>query len=66
MFKDNKSPRISDRTRIIVCNLGDSLDGMNQQTTRGGHLLPQNLNNKDQYKVFFSVMMDLFKNLSED
>ena len=50
---------------IIVVNNGDSLDGMNGQTTRGGHMLPQNMTNKDQFKNYFSIMMDLFKNLSE-
>lgn len=54
-----------DIQQIHIINCGDSLDGFDQMTTRKGHLLPQNLNNKDQYKVFFSVMMDLFKNLSE-
>jgi len=52
-------------THIIVCNIGDSLDGYNGQTTRGGHLLPQNMNNKDQYKTYIGVMLDLFKNISE-
>lgn len=51
--------------KICVVNLGDSLDGFDGQTTRGGHGLPQNLNNKDQYKTYFSLMMDFFKNLSE-
>ena len=52
-------------TNINILNVGDSLDGMNAQTTRGGHALPQNLDNKDQFKVYFNVMLDLFKNLSE-
>jgi len=52
-------------SNIIICNIGDSLDGYNGQTTRGGHGLPQNMNNKDQFKTFISVMLDLFKNLSE-
>lgn len=52
-------------TNINILNVGDSLDGMNAQTTRGGHALPQNLDNKDQFKVYFNVMLDLFKNLSQ-
>mgnify|MGYP001766331744 CR=1 FL=1 len=50
---------------INICNLGDSLDGYNGQTTRGGHKLPQNLNNKDQFKTYIDVMLYLFKKLSE-
>lgn len=49
---------------ITICNLGDSLDGYNGETTRGGHSLPQNMNNKDQYKSFIQVMINLFANLS--
>lgn len=48
---------------IIVCNLGDSLDGYNAETTRGGHKLEQNMNNKEQLKVFIKVMTNFFKNL---
>lgn len=43
-------------TNIIVCNLGDSLDGYDGQTTRGGHQLAQNMNNKEQLKCFIEVM----------
>jgi hypothetical protein len=50
-------------SNLVVCNLGDSLDGYNGQTTRGGHSLPQNLNNKDQYKTYISAMLDFFQNL---
>lgn len=56
---------ITGASNIIICNVGDSLDGYNGQTTRAGHTLPQNMNNKDQFKTFISVMIDLFKNLSE-
>ena len=38
---------------IILADLGDSLDGYNGLTTRGGHKLPQNLNNKEAAKVHF-------------
>lgn len=52
-------------TNVVIVNVGDSLDGYNGQTTRGGHSLPQNLDNKDQYKVYVNLMLDLFKSLSE-
>lgn len=49
---------------VYVCNLGDSLDGYNAETTRGGHKLPQNMNNKDQYKNYIKLMLDFFATLS--
>ena len=51
-------------TNIIVCNIGDTLDGYNGETTRGGHQLPQNMNNKDQYKGFIQMMVNFFGQLS--
>lgn len=55
---------ISNITSIYVCNLGDSLDGYNGETTRAGHKLPQNMNNKDQYKNYIQLMLEFFANLS--
>jgi hypothetical protein len=51
-------------TKLVICNLGDSLDGYNGQTTRAGHILPQNMNNKDQYKTFISSMLYLIGNFA--
>lgn len=51
-------------TNIIICNIGDSLDGYNGETTRGGHTLPQNMNNKDQFKNFLKMMAEFFSDLS--
>lgn len=51
-------------TNIIVCNIGDTLDGYNAETTRGGHLLPQNMNNKDQFKNYLKMMAEFFADLS--
>lgn len=50
---------------IFVFNLGDSLDGYNGETTRGGHKLPQNMDNKEQVKTFINCMLFFFKNLKE-
>lgn len=50
---------------IYVCNLGDSLDGYNGQTTRGGHSLPQNMCNKEQIHTFIFVMNYLFTELNK-
>ena len=49
---------------IIVCNIGDSLDGEYNQTTRGGHYLPQNMDEKQQIKCFLESMYGFFTNLS--
>lgn len=51
--------------KIVVVNLGDSLDGYNEETTRGGHKLPQNMNNKEQVKVFLDEMLYLMEGLHE-
>ena len=49
--------------KIIICNLGDSLDGFNAETTRKGHHLPQNLNNKEQFNVYTKGMIRFFDTL---
>ncbi len=51
-------------TNVIICNIGDTLDGYNGETTRGGHALPQNMNNKDQFKNFLKMMTQFFSDLS--
>lgn len=51
-------------TNIIVCNIGDSLDGYDGETTRRGHLLPQNMNNKDQFKNYLEMMLNFFAEIS--
>jgi hypothetical protein len=50
---------------IYVVNLGDCIDGFNNQTARGGHFLPQNLSNKQQFEVYFQSMKDFFKYIIE-
>ena len=52
-------------TEIHIINVGDSLDGYNGETTRGGHSLPQNMNNKDQYKNYLTLMVNLFTSLAK-
>lgn len=51
---------------IVVFNLGDSLDGYKGETTRGGHQLPQNMNDKEQVRVFVRQMLRFFDNLYEN
>lgn len=48
---------------LYIVNLGDALDGYNKQTTRGGHMLPQNLDNNEQLDTFFEAHKDLFDSI---
>lgn len=49
--------------KIIVCNLGDALDGYNSQTTRGGHALPQNMSNREQFNTYLNTTINFFETL---
>lgn len=48
---------------ITVCNLGDSVDSYNKQTTRGGHELPSIISNKEQSKLYLKIMLEFFNKL---
>lgn len=48
---------------IYILDLGDSLDGMDAQTTRKGHYLPQNMSNKEAYKTYLKVHKEFFDDL---
>lgn len=51
-------------TNLIVCNMGDSIDGLNNQTTRGGgHFLPQNMNNKEMFDNFIRLIVEFIESL---
>lgn len=45
---------------LIICNLGDSVDGFNEETTRGGHRLTQNMGNAEQFTCFVETMVNFF------
>jgi hypothetical protein len=60
---ENLSKFIGYIDNIVVFNLGDSLDGYKGETTRGGHALPQNMNDKEQVKVFVRQMLLFFDKL---
>lgn len=36
---------------LVLFDLGDMLDGLNGNTTRGGHKLPQNMSNMEQFEA---------------
>lgn len=50
-------------SKIIVNMLGDNLDGMDQQTARRDHRMPQNMDNREQFRTFMEVMVWFFSNL---
>ena len=49
---------------LVVEQLGDLLDGYNGLTTRGGHSLPQNLNNKEQFDEGVKFLVQIVDNLA--
>lgn len=50
---------------LFICDLGDSLDGWNGQTTRGGHALPQNMDNKKSFMTYLFAHKRFFDALVE-
>lgn len=50
---------------VHLLDLGDSVDGFNSQTTRGGHILKQNLSNKNQFETYLQVHQRFLKSLVE-
>lgn len=49
---------------VYVVNLGDSIDGFNKETTRGGHELPEVLDNKEISEAFIECMTEFFATLT--
>lgn len=52
----NKISSLGTFDTIIVNLLGDSLDGMDNQTARKDHFMPQNMDNVEQVQVFIRVL----------
>lgn len=46
--------------RVVIVNLGDSLDSYKKETTRGGHPLPSVTNDKENSKMFMNCMLEFF------
>lgn len=53
----NKITTFGRLDNLVICLLGDSLDGMDGQTARRDHVMPQNMDNRAQYNVFINQMM---------
>ncbi len=48
---------------LVIHDLGDYLDGWNGETTRGGHKLPQNMDNQEMFDVGLKFKIALVDNL---
>lgn len=48
---------------LVLDDLGDGLDGWDGFTTRGGHALPQNMDNVTQFKTYVFGKLDLIERL---
>lgn len=49
--------------KIYLNLLGDMLDGMDNMTARRDHVMPQNMDNKEQFRVFLDVMCNFINEL---
>ena len=49
---------------IVINMLGDYLDGMDNQTARRDHYMPQNMDNREQFNVFIRQMLSFIGQLS--
>lgn len=54
-----------DYSKIVIMDLGDFLDGMDGLTTRGGHDLPQNMNNREAFRCAVDFKNELLKNMQQ-
>lgn len=50
---------------LVLCDLGDGLDGYDGLTTRGGHKLDQNMSNEQMFRVFVEGKLQLIENCIE-
>ena len=57
--------RYYDLDNFIVVDLGDSVDQYNKETTRGGHLLPNNMTDKEMSHLYLDCMEYFFKNIKD-
>lgn len=50
---------------IYIIDLGDKMDGLNGYTTRGGHKLPQNQNNREAFETAVQVERNFLDKIME-
>lgn len=61
----NQINNLGEFDEIIVNMLGDNLDGMDGQTARRDHFMPQNMDNKQQFNTFIKVMTWFYTQLQD-
>lgn len=49
---------------IVINMLGDYLDGMDNMTARRDHIMPQNMDNREQFNVFIKNMLSFIGQLA--
>ena len=49
--------------KVIINLLGDYLDGMDGMTARRDHVMPQNMDNKEQFNVFIKHMLHFIEDI---
>ena len=49
--------------KIVINLLGDYLDGMDRMTARRDHIMPQNMDNKQQFNVFIKHMLHFIEDI---
>lgn len=59
----NKIDNHGNFEQIFVDDLGDGLDGFNGETTRGGHHLPQNMDNKSAWEAYVFGKLNTYVNI---
>ncbi len=62
MFKafEKVGNSISNCDNVTILMLGDGIDGLSKQTVRGGHKLPQDMNNQEQILNLTTAFQTLF------
>lgn len=66
MYIASKISSLGSKKKLFIFDLGDALDGFNGQTTRGGHKLPQNMNNKEQFQTYLDVHKKFFDHILDN
>lgn len=61
----NKLAKIGRFDEIVLNLMGDNLDGMDNQTARRDHTMPQNMDNMEQVETFMSEMVVFVAKLRE-
>ena len=59
----NRISNLGPFDKIIINLLGDYLDGMDGMTARRDHIMPQNMDNKQQFNVFIKHMLHFIENI---